>query len=111
MKRSKQIKVPNQEEAFSEQDRRTMIEARKTAMRIAYEEGGVAADVLREKFPGIKLLHRNALGSLFKTEDFIHQGFKKSKTPERRGGIIGTYGLTDEAIAFVEAQYRRKKIA
>ena len=111
MKRSKQIKVANQEDAFTEQDRRTMIEARKTAMRIAFEEGSVSADILREKFPGVKTLHRNAIGSIFKTEDFIWNGVKKSKTPERKSGLIGVYRLADEAIAFVSGQYERKKIA
>lgn len=88
-----------------------MIEARKTAMRIAFEEGSVAADILQDKFPGIKLLHRNALGSLFKTDDFVWQGVKKSNSPKRKKSLISVWSLTDEAIMFMEAQYRRRKIA
>jgi hypothetical protein len=100
-----------QPDLFTDQDQQRLVEARKVAMRIAFEEGSVSADLVREKFPLVESIHRNAIGSLFKTKEFIWNGVKKSRTPSRKGGLISVYRLTDEAIAFVEGQYARRKIA
>lgn len=96
---------------FDEIERSRLIEARNVAMRIAFEEGSVSADQVREKFPLVESLHRNAIGSLFKTKDFIWNGVKKSRTPSRKGGMISVYRLTDEAAMMMEGKYNRRKIA
>lgn len=111
MKRSKRSKDPKQQRInFSEEESR-LIEARKVAMRIAFEGGTVSADQVREKFPLVESLHKNAIGSLFKSPDFVWNGVKKSRTPSRKGGLISVYRLTEEAISFMAGQYARRKIA
>ena len=96
---------------FTEQDRLRLLEARKVAMRIAFEEGSVSADLVREKFPLVESIHRNAIGALFKTKDFIWNGVKKSRTPSRKGGLISVYRLTEEAERHMESQYERRKLS
>lgn len=97
-----------QPDLFTNEQRRYLEEARRVAMQIAYEQGSVSADDVREKFPTIEVLHRNAIGGLFKTSDFVHRGFKKSSTPSRKGGIICTYGLSENAEKFLRQQFKRK---
>ena len=103
----KNVKANNQLNAFDVDDAERLRQAREVAMRIAFEEGTVSADVVREKFPVVECLHRNAIGSLFKTNEFEFAGIKKSRTPSRKGGIIMTYRLTNDAEAMVRMNYSR----
>jgi hypothetical protein len=71
--------------------------ARRAAIRIAKEQGQVSSDEVRRECPITGSVHRKAMGSLFKTKDFIWSGVKKSTTKTRKGGMIGVYTLSDQA--------------
>ena len=92
---------------FHEQDMKNLTEARNVALQIAYEQGSVAADDVRERCAALHELSRNAIGSLFKTPDFIWQGVKRSRAKKRRGGLISTYILSEEAKCVMVKKFQR----
>jgi hypothetical protein len=72
--------------------------AREYAIEWCKDGGEISADEIRERFPIPAEWSRkqhNALGSLFKTKDFITKGIKKSTTPSRAGSTIYTWTLSN----------------
>jgi len=65
------------------------------AVKIAREEGCVSADDIRSRFEIPSDVSRNALGSLFKSKEFIWFGTKKSTTPSRAGSIISVWKIKE----------------
>ena len=105
MKR-RRFKDPSQDEIFSQEDRRIMVRAREKAIEIAYKDGTVSADKLREEFQDIHAMHTKAIGSIFKVKKiFIASGFKNSTSNSRKGGAIRIYRITDEVRRQKARQY------
>lgn len=85
-----------QQEIFQRESEEWLAAARKVARRIATERGTVSSDDVRKQCPITGGIHRNAVGSIFKTRDFIWTGVKRSSTPSRKAGMIGVYMLRDQ---------------
>jgi len=78
---------------FSELSQEWIKEKRIEAIKIAQENGEVSADDIRSRFDIPSYVSHNALGSLFKSKEFIWCGVKKSITPSRAGGMILVWAL------------------
>jgi len=78
---------------FSEASQTFIHRMRQEAIKIAQEQGEVSADDIRQRFEIPSDVSRNALGSLFKSKEFIWKGVKKSITPSRAGGMISVWAL------------------
>lgn len=100
---------PRQGDLLQQAKEEYLRQARTAAEIIAYETGSVSAEDVRRRCPIPGGIHKNVMGRLFcDRKTFIFAGIKKSATPTRKGGIICTWRLTDEAHAQWQSHYERK---
>lgn len=89
------MRTNRQQDLFKSESNAWLSNARTIAKQIAVQKGFVSSDDVRLRFPLSGAIHRNIVGSLFKTKDFKWNGVKKSTTPSRKGGLISVYTLNE----------------
>ena len=68
---------------------------RNIAIELIKRDGPITIDDLRiicDKYD-IKPNHSNSYGSIFRSKDFIHCGYRKSKIPSNHARMVSIWGL------------------
>lgn len=104
----KPVRNPKQMDLMASQKDEWLRQARIAAERIAFETGSVTAEDIRKSHPVPSGVNKNVMGKLFADRTtFRSDGYKKSTTGSRKGGIILIWKLTEKAEAHWRSHYGR----
>ncbi len=96
MKASKTLRVPNQEDAFSEQEKVKIRICQQVGVRAAIENTYVDASIIQRRCAVYREIHKKKQGRLLCNLRFLTMVSRKpSSIKSRKGGTIGVYKIND----------------